>query len=56
MERRRVAANFFDRAAGEQLGRAEDELAAIAGFDPAVVSFESHRAGAEWNPILLAEN
>src|SRR5262245_18216893 len=56
VERRRVAADFFHRPSGEQCRRAEANLAAVARFDPARLALEADRAGAEWNPALLAED
>src|SRR6188474_502524 len=56
VERSRIAADLFDRAAGQELRRAEDELAAVARFNPAGFAFEAHGARAEWNPAGFAEN
>src|SRR4051794_14052707 len=56
VERRRVTADFFDRSSGDKLRRAEHEFAAIAGFDPTGLAFESHRARAQWQPTVLAED
>ena len=56
VERRRVFADLDDRSAGEQLRRTQHQLAAVACFDPAGLSFKPHRARAERNPIFLAED
>src|SRR4051812_27189817 len=56
VERRRVTADFFDRSSGDQLGRAEHELATVAGFHPARAAFESHGTGSQWQPAVLAED
>src|SRR5688572_25111774 len=56
VERRRIAADLFDRAAGEKLRRAEHQLAAVARFDPAGFALKPHGARAERNPAGFAEN
>src|SRR3954447_16660561 len=56
VKRRRVTADFFNSTSGDKLRRAEHELAAVARFDPTGLAFESHRARAQWQPAVLAED
>ena len=47
------AGHFRGFAGGEQGGIAGDDFAVVAGFHPAEVAFEAHRAGAEAEPVAF---
>ena len=51
-----VAADLLDLPAGQKLRRTEHELAGVAGLHPARLTLEPHGAGAERDPVLLAED
>ena len=56
MECGRVAIDFRDGSPRDEFGRTQHELAAVARFDPSRLAFESHRARAQGQPAVFAED
>ena len=52
----RIAADFLNRATGQQRRRREHHLATVARLHPAIAAFKPHRAGAQRDPVFLTKH